>query len=69
MKEMTVEQFRQQKIRNFSLAWEVYGHKIPDTELDKFTTTQLETILAIEQDDEKLKDKINAILSKRCHWT
>jgi len=45
---MTVDEFRNQKIKNTRLAWEVYGHKIPVEEYANFTTTELKTILLQE---------------------
>ncbi len=53
---MNVTEFRNQKIRNTSLAWHVYGHKVPLESLQDFTKEELETIKHIEEDKEFLEE-------------
>jgi hypothetical protein len=65
---MTVDSFRGQKIKNTRLAWQVYGEKIPMAEYGNFTIKELETILLVEEDPEKIQELKKALNGKH-HWT
>lgn len=61
---MTANEFRNQKIKNVRLAWEVYGHKISLSELENFTTEELKKILQIARSMEVIT-KVDQILKSR----